>query len=54
VTTEDKIDKKMINVSKVTINKWEKSCILPYYKMNRRVYFKKSEVIDSLKHKKES
>ncbi len=42
----------MFRVSKVTIHEWKKKGILPYYKMNRRVYFKKSEVIDSLKHKK--
>ncbi len=50
LSTED--IQRMFNVSKVTIYKWKKKGILPYYKMNSRVYFKKSEVIDSLKHKK--
>lgn len=43
---------KIFNVSKVTVHKWKKKGLLPYYKMNRKVYFKKSEVIDSMSHKK--
>jgi len=43
---------KIFSVSKVTIHKWKKKGLIPFYKMNRRVYFKKSEVIDSMKHKK--
>ena len=43
---------KMFNVSKVTIHKWKKKGIIPFYKMNRRVYFKKSEIIESMAHKK--
>jgi len=44
--------RKMFNVSKVTIYVWKESGLLPYYEMNRRVYFKKAEVIDSLIKKK--
>lgn len=42
----------IFNVSKVTLYKWKKKGLIPYYKMSRRVYFKKSEVVDSLKSKK--
>lgn len=43
---------KIFNVSKVTIHKWKKKGLIPYYKLNRKVYFKKSEVINSLQDKK--
>jgi excisionase family DNA binding protein len=43
---------KIFNVSKVTVHKWKKKGLLPFYKMNRKVYFKKSEVLDSMSHKK--
>lgn len=43
---------KIFNVSKVTVHKWKKTGLIPFYKMNRKVYFKKSEVINSMKHKK--
>lgn len=43
---------KIFKVSKVTVHKWKKKGLIPFYKMNRRVYFKKSEVIDSMNHKK--
>lgn len=43
---------KIFRVSKVTIHKWKKAGLLPYYKVNRKLYFKKSEVINSLEHKK--
>ena len=42
----------LFNVSKVTVHKWKKKGLLPFYKMNRKVYFKKSEVISSMCHKK--
>ncbi len=50
LTIEDLV--KMFNVSKVTIHKWKKKGIIPFYKMNRRVFFKKSEVIESMQQKK--
>lgn len=42
---------KIFNVSKVTIHKWKKKGLLPYYKMNRKLYFKRSEILGALKHK---
>jgi hypothetical protein len=42
----------IFNISKVTVHKWKKKGLIPYYKMNRKVYFKKSEVINSMNHKK--
>jgi hypothetical protein len=42
----------VFKVSKVTVHKWKKKGLLPFYKMNRKVYFKKSEVIDAMQHKK--
>jgi hypothetical protein len=41
----------IFGVSKVTVHKWKKKGLIPYYKMNRKVYFKKSEVINSMCHK---
>jgi excisionase family DNA binding protein len=43
---------KVFKVSKVTVHKWKKKGLLPFYKMNRKVYFKKSEVIEAMQHKK--
>jgi hypothetical protein len=43
---------KIFKVSKVTVHKWKKKGLIPFYKMNRKVYFKKSEVINSMCHKK--
>jgi transposase len=42
----------IFKVSKVTIHKWKKKGLLPYYKMNRKVYFKRSEILTSMAHKK--
>lgn len=50
ITIED--IQNIFRVSKVTVHKWKKRGLLPYYKMNRKVYFKKSEVIDAMQHKK--
>lgn len=41
---------KLLSVSKVTIHKWKNSGLLPYHKLNRRLYFKKQEVLNSLKY----
>jgi hypothetical protein len=43
---------KIFKVSNVTVHKWKKKGLLPFYKMNRKVYFKKSEVIAAMQHKK--
>lgn len=50
LSTED--IQKVFKVSKVTVHKWKKKGLIPFYKMNRKVYFKKSEVIDAMQHKK--
>jgi len=34
-----------LGVSKVTIYSWKKEGKLPFYRMGRRVYFKKSEIL---------
>lgn len=36
--------KKLFNVSLVTVSDWMKSGKLPYFRMQRRVYFRKSEI----------
>ena len=43
---------KIFKVSKVTIHKWKKQGLIPFYKVNRRLYFKKTEILDSLQTKK--
>ncbi len=43
---------RIFRVSKVTIHKWKKKGLLPYYKMGRKLYFKRSEVIGLLSKKK--
>ncbi len=43
---------RLFNISKVTVHKWKKKGLIPFYKMNRKVYFKKSEVISAMSHKK--
>jgi len=50
LTIEDMIG--LFKVSKVTIHKWKKRGLIPFYKMNRKVYFKRSEVINSMSYKK--
>lgn len=42
----------LFKVSKVTIHKWKKRGLIPFYKMNSKVYFKKSEIINSMSHRK--
>lgn len=50
LTIEDM--ERLFKVSKVTIHKWKKRGLIPFYKINRKVYFKRSEVINSMIHKK--
>ena len=47
-----KIDEvaKLFRVSEVTIHKWKSLGLIPFQKLNRRLYFKKSEVINSLRN----
>lgn len=37
------------NISKVTLNKWEKGGRIKAYRLGGRVYFRYSEIMDSLK-----
>ena len=39
---------RFFGVSLVTINDWMNKGLLPYYKLNTRVYFKKSEILERL------
>ena len=39
----------LLKVSKVTIHKWKKNQTLPFHRMGRKIYFKRSELINSLK-----
>lgn len=38
-----------LHVSKVTIHNWKREGIIPFYRISNKIYFKKSEVISSLK-----
>jgi excisionase family DNA binding protein len=40
---------KMLQVSRVTIHNWKKQGILPFHRISRKIYFKKSEVVAALK-----
>jgi len=44
----------IFNVSKMTIHKWKKKGLIPYYKMNRKLYFKRSEIFASMPIRNES
>ena len=39
----------LLNVSSVTIHAWKKAGLIPFYRISNKVYFKKNELIDSLK-----
>jgi excisionase family DNA binding protein len=38
-----------LKVSKVTIHKWKKKKLITSYRIGRRIYFKKEELVNSLK-----
>jgi excisionase family DNA binding protein len=38
-----------LNVSKVTIHKWKKKKMIQSYRIGRKIYFKKHELLESLK-----
>ena len=40
---------KMFKVSTVTIHKWKKDGLIPFQKLNRRLYFKKADVLNSMR-----
>ena len=42
----------MFDVSMVTVHQWMRKGILAHYKMNGRTYFKKSEVLQAMRHVK--
>ena len=46
-----KIDEisRILNVSKVTIHKWNKEGLIPFHRMSNRIFFKKAEILDSLR-----
>lgn len=39
---------RLFGISLVTVNAWMKKGLLPFHRINRRVYFKKSEVLATL------
>ncbi len=39
----------LLQISKVTLHKWKKQGKIPYHRISRKIYFKKSEVIAHLK-----
>ena len=44
----------ILKVSKMTIHNWKKTGIIKSYKMGRKIYFKKSELIEAMKRQKYS
>ena len=43
---------KMLDVSKVTIHAWKREGKIPFLRKGRRIYFRKAEVLKSLKEVK--
>ncbi|MCB0401147.1 MAG: helix-turn-helix domain-containing protein [Flavobacteriales bacterium] len=43
---------RLFGVSLVTVNAWMKKGLLPFHRINRRIYFKKSEVLATLENVK--
>jgi len=39
----------LLNVSKVTIHKWKKDGRIPFHRISNRIFFRKSEILESLK-----
>ncbi len=53
-TKEDRLIKigdvaKLLNVSIVTIHTWKKEGKIPFYRISNKVFFKESEILESLK-----
>lgn len=38
-----------LKLSKVTIHKWKKQGLIPFHRISNRIFFKMTEVIDSLR-----
>lgn len=45
---------KFLKVSKVTIHNWKKKGIIKSHKMGRKLYFKRSELLEAIKRQKYS
>jgi excisionase family DNA binding protein len=45
---------KLFSVSLVTITEWMKTGKLPFHRINSRIFFKRSEVLDALNQKTKS
>lgn len=43
---------KLLRISKVTLQKWMKAGKVPYYRLGRKVYFKESELLDTINLRK--
>ncbi len=41
--------KAMLGVSEVSLYKWRKNGVLPYHRLNTRIYFRKSEIMEAMK-----
>ena len=42
----------LLGVSKVTVHAWKRKGLIPFYRISNMVYFKKNEVLKSLKKAK--
>lgn len=40
---------RLLGVSSVTIHAWKKTGLIPFYRISNKIYFKKNELINSLK-----
>jgi excisionase family DNA binding protein len=40
---------KILQVSKVTIHQWKKQGKIPFHRISNRIFFKRSEILESLK-----
>ena len=43
---------KLLKVSAVTIHTWKRAGLIPFYRISNKIYFKKDELIQSLKKAK--
>lgn len=42
----------LLKVSKVTIHTWKKAGLIPFYRLGSKIYFKKNEILSSIKQAK--
>ena len=38
----------MLHVSKITLYEWRRKKLIPYHRVARRIYYKKSEIMDAM------